>query len=131
MTLAADHFRANVKNYQRDGPMTVTSNQEGAPNYFPNSFSGPVDHKAFLEAKENVIFPIFLSLLSSIRQDGRQANIHCIFPRIRDPFCPIICFKIRSRSTFLLKHFIITLFLKYKRPLSGLTLEYLFHMGVP
>ncbi len=31
-------IRATVRNYQRDGPMTVTDNQEGAPNYFPNSF---------------------------------------------------------------------------------------------
>jgi catalase len=30
-----------VRNYQRDGPQTLNSNQEGAPNYFPNSFSGP------------------------------------------------------------------------------------------
>ena len=29
------------RNYQRDGAMTVNGNQEGAPNYFPNSFSGP------------------------------------------------------------------------------------------
>ena len=29
------------RTYQRDGPMTVTNNQAGAPNYFPNSFSGP------------------------------------------------------------------------------------------
>jgi len=28
-------------NYQRDGPMTVTNNGAGAPNYFPNTFSGP------------------------------------------------------------------------------------------
>lgn len=34
-------YRVNVKNYQRDGPMTFTDNQGGAPNYFPNSFSGP------------------------------------------------------------------------------------------
>jgi len=39
-------YRANVRNYQRDGPMTVSSNHDGAPNYFPNSFSGPnVDRK--------------------------------------------------------------------------------------
>jgi len=36
-------YRTSVKNYQRDGPMTVDSNQEGCPNYFPNSFSGPSD----------------------------------------------------------------------------------------
>jgi len=36
-------YRTSVKNYQRDGPMTVDTNQEGCPNYFPNSFSGPVD----------------------------------------------------------------------------------------
>lgn len=34
-------YRSNVKNYQRDGPMNVTDNQGGAPNYFPNSFEGP------------------------------------------------------------------------------------------
>lgn len=34
-------YRVAVKNYQRDGPMTVNDNQGGAPNYFPNSFSGP------------------------------------------------------------------------------------------
>lgn len=28
-------------NYQRDGPMTVTNNGAGAPNYFPNMFHGP------------------------------------------------------------------------------------------
>ena len=35
--------RAKTRNYQRDGPMTVDSNQEGMPNYFPNSFMGPMD----------------------------------------------------------------------------------------
>jgi len=28
-------------NYQRDGPMQVTANGAGAPNYYPNSFQGP------------------------------------------------------------------------------------------
>lgn len=28
-------------NYQRDGPMTVTDNGAGGPNYFPNTFHGP------------------------------------------------------------------------------------------
>merc|ERR1712173_557728 len=35
-------YRATVKNTQRDGPMCVNDNQGGAPNYFPNSFGGPV-----------------------------------------------------------------------------------------
>ncbi|XP_046390887.1 catalase isoform X1 [Ischnura elegans] len=35
-------YRCPVKNYQRDGPQTY-HNQDGAPNYFPNSFSGPVE----------------------------------------------------------------------------------------
>lgn len=34
-------YRTTVRNYQRDGSMTVTNNQTGAPNYYPNSFSGP------------------------------------------------------------------------------------------
>jgi len=39
-------FNATVANYQRDGPMTVSSNGGGAPNYFPNSFGGPAKHPA-------------------------------------------------------------------------------------
>jgi len=42
-------YRAKTRNYQRDGPMTVTNNQAGAPNYFPNSFSGPVDNRKYLD----------------------------------------------------------------------------------
>ncbi|KAK8752136.1 hypothetical protein OTU49_012204 [Cherax quadricarinatus] len=38
-------YRTTVRNYQRDGPMTVDTNQPCAPNYYPNSFSGPVDCK--------------------------------------------------------------------------------------
>jgi catalase len=34
-------FNSKVNNYQRDGPARVDGNQDGAPNYFPNSFSGP------------------------------------------------------------------------------------------
>lgn len=34
-------YRVKTANYQRDGPQTIDSNQEGCPNYFPNSFSGP------------------------------------------------------------------------------------------
>ncbi|KAJ1524757.1 hypothetical protein ONE63_009635 [Megalurothrips usitatus] len=34
-------YRSAVRNYQRDGLMNVTPNQGGAPNYYPNSFSGP------------------------------------------------------------------------------------------
>jgi len=37
-------FNTRVKNYQRDGPQVVDDNQAGAPNYFPNSFQGPVDN---------------------------------------------------------------------------------------
>jgi catalase len=32
-------------NYQRDGPMQTTVNGGGGPNYFPNSFGGPVSSK--------------------------------------------------------------------------------------
>jgi catalase len=34
-------FATKVRNYQRDGNMTVNGNQGSAPNYFPNSFGGP------------------------------------------------------------------------------------------
>jgi len=36
-------YRARITNYQRDGPQCVTDNQAGAPNYYPNSFNGPLD----------------------------------------------------------------------------------------
>ncbi|XP_054717378.1 catalase-like [Uloborus diversus] len=36
-------FRSRPRNYERDGTATVTDNQDGAPNYFPNSFGGPVE----------------------------------------------------------------------------------------
>lgn len=39
-----------ARNYQRDGPQTVNDNQNGAPNYFPNSFSGPNHDKVHLES---------------------------------------------------------------------------------
>lgn len=40
-------FKTTVANYQRDGPQTYGNNQEGAPNYYPNSFNGPVDDKKY------------------------------------------------------------------------------------
>jgi len=47
-------YRAKPRNYQRDGPMTVTNNQAGAPNYYPNSFSGPQDNKKHAEHVSNL-----------------------------------------------------------------------------
>lgn len=44
-------FRARVANYQRDGPMTVSDNQGGAPNYYPNSFTGPEDQPQFKQSR--------------------------------------------------------------------------------
>lgn len=41
-------YRSAVRNYQRDGPMNVTNNQGGAPNYYPNSFSGPEQNSALV-----------------------------------------------------------------------------------
>uniref|UniRef100_R4GCJ7 Catalase n=1 Tax=Anolis carolinensis TaxID=28377 RepID=R4GCJ7_ANOCA len=37
-------YQTQVANYHRDGLMCISGNQGGAPNYYPNSFSGPVDH---------------------------------------------------------------------------------------
>ena len=39
-------FQSHVANYERDGPQTVR-HLGGAPNYFPNSFAGPVDHPGY------------------------------------------------------------------------------------
>lgn len=45
-------YRTKLANYQRDGLMTVTDNQGSAPNYYPNSFSGPQDCKSFKECRD-------------------------------------------------------------------------------
>jgi len=42
-------YQARVRNYQRDGPQCFNNDQEGAPNYFPNSFNGPVDNSKYME----------------------------------------------------------------------------------
>ncbi|XP_017317999.2 catalase-like, partial [Ictalurus punctatus] len=47
-------YRARVANYQRDGPMCVTDNQGGVPNYYPNSFSAPDCQPRFMESKFRV-----------------------------------------------------------------------------
>lgn len=38
-------YRVQPKTYQRDGPMCFTDNGAGSPNYFPNSFGGPVEEE--------------------------------------------------------------------------------------
>uniref|UniRef100_A0A0B7BJZ7 Catalase n=1 Tax=Arion vulgaris TaxID=1028688 RepID=A0A0B7BJZ7_9EUPU len=47
-------YRTKVSNYQRDGPHTSNGNQEGAPNYFPNTFNGPAQNSKYLESSFNV-----------------------------------------------------------------------------
>ncbi|XP_048767510.2 catalase-like [Ostrea edulis] len=47
-------FNSRTKNYQRDGPQCVDENQGGAPNYFPNSFSGPLDNASNLESEFSI-----------------------------------------------------------------------------
>ncbi|XP_044588939.1 catalase [Cotesia glomerata] len=61
--LGANHFQLPVNcpyknlslmNYQRDGFMSV-NNQRGAPNYYPNSFSGPEVHVTAKSPPFNVV----------------------------------------------------------------------------
>jgi len=47
-------YRAKARNSQRDGPMTVDSNQDGRPNYYPNSFMGPADSQKWKEVSIKV-----------------------------------------------------------------------------
>ncbi|XP_050393633.1 catalase isoform X1 [Patella vulgata] len=42
-------YNTKIRNYQRDGPQCVDDNQGNAPNYFPNSFNGPLDNPKQLE----------------------------------------------------------------------------------
>ncbi|XP_030056639.1 catalase isoform X2 [Microcaecilia unicolor] len=45
---------ASVANYQRDGLMCLLANQGNAPNYYPNSYCGPVSDPKALEHKYKV-----------------------------------------------------------------------------
>lgn len=47
-------LKTKITNYQRDGPQTYTNNQDGAPNYFPNSFSGPKNDPSVAISSFNV-----------------------------------------------------------------------------
>ncbi|KAK7086357.1 hypothetical protein SK128_016810 [Halocaridina rubra] len=67
-------YRARTKNYQRDGPMTVDANQEGAPNYFPNSFSGPLDSRRHMESKVSCCTPDVARYNSSDEDNFTQAG---------------------------------------------------------
>ncbi|XP_064397099.1 catalase-like isoform X2 [Halichondria panicea] len=49
--LPVNQPKSKVANYQRDGPMCLGDNQGGAPNYFPNSFQGPVDDRKYNDCK--------------------------------------------------------------------------------
>jgi catalase len=44
-------YRARISNYERDGFAMVTDGQGGAPNYYPNSFNGPLDDKKHVESR--------------------------------------------------------------------------------
>jgi len=44
-------YRARVANYQRDGFMCISDNQGGAPNYYPNSFTGPEEQPVLKETR--------------------------------------------------------------------------------
>lgn len=46
-------YRTKVTNYQRDGPQAY-DNQGSAPNYYPNSFSGPEQQPHFNLSSFNV-----------------------------------------------------------------------------
>jgi catalase len=52
--LPINRARANVQNYQRDGPMQTTENGGGAPHYFPNSFGGPSVTREAVEHGDSV-----------------------------------------------------------------------------
>ena len=51
--LPVNSAKCKISNYQRDGFGCVTDNQGGAPNYYPNSFNGPLDDAKCIERKEH------------------------------------------------------------------------------
>eukprot|EP00731_Ephydatia_muelleri_P022009 Em0014g600a len=48
-------YATKANTYHRDGSMCVDSNQGGAPNYYPNSFQGPVDSQIHALSKTTVV----------------------------------------------------------------------------
>ena len=64
-----------IKNYHRDGPQTVNDNQPGAPNYFPNSFSGPAHSKTYLDADIPVVTGVAKRYDSSDEDNYSQVGI--------------------------------------------------------
>jgi len=59
-----------VSNYQRDGFMSVDGNQEGAPNYYPNSFSGPQDNRTYLEHRQTFSTTADVTRFNSADEDN-------------------------------------------------------------
>jgi len=57
-------------NYQRDGFMTINGNQEGAPNYYPNSFSGPADSKSYMEHRQTFTGTADVTRFNSADEDN-------------------------------------------------------------
>lgn len=54
-------YKVATKNYQRDGSMCFNDNQAGAPNYFPNSFSGPQEcpRAKLLDPKTKIVGDVY------------------------------------------------------------------------
>jgi catalase len=69
--------RSVIRNYQRDGQMMATDNQGGAPNYFPNSFFGPVE-----DGRADVLQPPYRSSGDVYRYDSGNTEDNFIQPAI-------------------------------------------------
>lgn len=52
LQLPVNRSKSQTSNYQRDGPACYGDNGGNAPNYFPNSFSGPEQNPQYLESEE-------------------------------------------------------------------------------
>ncbi|XP_003389936.1 PREDICTED: catalase-like [Amphimedon queenslandica] len=84
-------YATRTRNYQRDGPMTVDGNQGGAPNYFPNSFSGPVDNP------EYTISPITLSTCDVKKYNTRDDDN---FSQVKNFWLKVLTVEEQSRLVF-------------------------------
>ena len=69
-------YRVKAKTYQRDGPMCFTDNQAGAPNYFPNSFDGPVEdaRAKHLEPVEKITGDVYRISSGDLEDNYGQAS---------------------------------------------------------
>lgn len=76
-------YRTKVANYQRDGPQAF-ANQEGAPNYYPNSFSGPQDNPRAKRLESKYVLNGEVGRYEEVANDSDYEQANVLYSRVMD-----------------------------------------------